>query len=120
MLNAIITPPTSRVVICAKCGNLLGIINSLGLHIAQRYRGTIDLYKTRTREITCLCGAQNGIGVPDPKDTEERASNYAEGYRNGYFDRVMGIMSQIALTTPEYNMPGYAEGYQDGHLNGKE
>jgi len=45
---------------------------------------------------------------------------YADGYRNGHLDRYMGIAPLItALTCPEYNMPGYAQGYYDGYYYGR-
>jgi hypothetical protein len=36
---------------------------------------------------------------------------YADGERNGYLDALMGVRSEIALTSL---LPGYASGYRDG------
>jgi hypothetical protein len=45
---------------------------------------------------------------------QNKGQYYDEGFRNGKLDKSLGHDSVIARTCPNYNLPGYAEGYKDG------
>ena len=48
------------------------------------------------------------------EEDRARRENYLRGYRDGKVDRWLGRKSIIALTCPEYNLLGAAQGYYDG------
>ncbi len=42
---------------------------------------------------------------------------YADGFRNGRLDALLGLRLEIALHS---NIPGYSEGYHDGQLAARQ